>query len=606
MSRATIDAPGSLDSEDESGDESQDQPVENSGEFAGATTDVQTGFVVGNTFGIQPVQYSVMDGLAIFEADIVLGTVEEMEQLRDEIMSGVEVEHGVIVTGAQFRWPGGVIPFTIDPNLPNQGRVTQAIAHWHQHTNVRLVQRTNQPNFVTFRPGNGCSSLVGMRGGQQFITLAAGCDLGAAIHEIGHAAGLWHEQSREDRDRFVRILWPNIQAGMEHNFNQHITDGDDVGGYDFGSIMHYPTWAFSRNNQPTIQTLGGQAIGQRNGLSAGDIAAANLMYPGTGWSGWDRLGGILTSDPAVGRNADGRMEVFVRGSDNALYNIWQVAPNGGWAGYGGLGGILTTRPTVGRNRDGRMEVFVRGLDNGLFNRWQTAPNNGWAGYGALGGVLTSNIAVGQNADGRLEVFARGTDNALWHKWQTGSGGTWSNWASRGGVLTSDPVVARNRDGRLEVFVRGTDQALWHTWQNASGGGWSGWASRGGVLTSNIAVGQNADGRLEVFVRGTDNALWHQWQNAPGGGWSGWASRGGILTSDPVVASNRDGRLEVFVRGTDNALYNMWQTAPNNGWSNYGRLGGILTSNIAVGQNADGRLEAFVRGTDNALWHMWQR
>ena len=31
----------------------------------------------------------------------------------------------------------------------------------------------------------------------------------------------------------------NIEAGKEHNFDQHITDGDDVGPYDFGSIMHY-------------------------------------------------------------------------------------------------------------------------------------------------------------------------------------------------------------------------------------------------------------------------------------------------------------------------------------------------------------------------------
>jgi hypothetical protein len=42
--------------------------------------------------------------------------------------------------------------------------------------------------------------------------------------------------------------------------------------------MHYPTWAFSRNNQPTIETLNGEAIGQRNGLSDGDVQAVNFMY----------------------------------------------------------------------------------------------------------------------------------------------------------------------------------------------------------------------------------------------------------------------------------------------------------------------------------------
>ena len=115
------------------------------------------------------------------------------------------------------------------------------------------------------------------------------------MHEIGHAVGLWHEQSREDRDRFVRVVWANIQAGREHNFNQHITDGDDIGGYDYGSIMHYPRTAFTRNGQDTIVPVGGQAIGQRNGLSAATsrpcarcIPNSNRRSPGAGHSSRDR------------------------------------------------------------------------------------------------------------------------------------------------------------------------------------------------------------------------------------------------------------------------------------------------------------------------------
>ena len=69
---------------------------------------------------------------------------------------------------------------------------------------------------------------------------------------------------------------------MEHNFNQHITDGDDVGPYDFGSIMHYPRDAFA-DGSDTITPLAalppGVVMGQRNGLSAGDIAAAGVLCP---------------------------------------------------------------------------------------------------------------------------------------------------------------------------------------------------------------------------------------------------------------------------------------------------------------------------------------
>jgi len=57
-----------------------------------------------------------------------------------------------------------------------------------------------------------------------------------------------------------------------------------------------------------------------------------------GWSGWYSLGGVLTSDPAVGRNADGRLEVFVTGTDGALWRKWQVTPNGSWSGWALLQG----------------------------------------------------------------------------------------------------------------------------------------------------------------------------------------------------------------------------------------------------------------------------
>jgi Astacin (Peptidase family M12A) len=252
-----------------------------------SSPDFRTALIPGNTFAAKAVRYAVVDDLALFEGDIVLGTVEQVEQqtqeLRD-VLSG-ELAAAVVITGAQFRWLSCRIPYTIDPGLPTQQRVTDAIAHWESHTRFRFVLRTaantaSFPDWVTFRSGSGCSSAVGRRGGQQFVNLGSECSTGNVIHEIGHVVGLWHEQSREDRDSWVTIHWNKIQPGLEHNFDQHIADGDDVGSYDYGSIMHYPRNAFSSDGTDTITPIvAGATIGQRTALSAGDIAAANSFCP---------------------------------------------------------------------------------------------------------------------------------------------------------------------------------------------------------------------------------------------------------------------------------------------------------------------------------------
>jgi hypothetical protein len=141
-----------------------------------------------------------------------------------------------------------------------------------------------------------------------------------------------------------------------------------------------------------------------------------------------------------------------------------------------LGGVLTSAPAAESWGPNRIDVIVRGTNNAVWHkRW--AP--GWSGWSSLGGIATSDPAICSWGTNRLDVFVRGTDNALWHKWWNGS--SWSGWESLGGVLSSAPAAVSWGPNRIDVFVRGTDNALWHKWWNGSS--WSGWESLGGVLTS---------------------------------------------------------------------------------------------------------------------------
>lgn len=222
--------------------------------------------------------YTEVGELAMYEGDIVLGTLAEVRAAEQAADS-----RGIGIIGANFRWPDGKVPFVIG-DAGVRDRVEAAVDHWQRRTPFKFVAQSSEPDFLSFQALDGCFSRVGRQGGMQVVSIGTDCSIGSAIHEIGHALGLWHEQSRSDRDNFVRIVEENIDPEFLSNFAKHILDGEDLGAYDFGSIMHYPATAFSVNDQPTIVTKDGQPIGQRNGLSKGDVASVRLMYPNLDWS----------------------------------------------------------------------------------------------------------------------------------------------------------------------------------------------------------------------------------------------------------------------------------------------------------------------------------
>jgi len=68
-----------------------------------------------------------------------------------------------------------------------------------------------------------CWSYVGRATGEQKVSIGPGCEfMGTIIHEIGHAVGFWHEQSRQDRDHYIRILKENIQTNAVDQFSKYL------------------------------------------------------------------------------------------------------------------------------------------------------------------------------------------------------------------------------------------------------------------------------------------------------------------------------------------------------------------------------------------------
>ncbi|XP_065341775.1 hatching enzyme 1.2-like [Cloeon dipterum] len=192
--------------------------------------------------------------------------------------------NGIINT--YYRWPGAIVYYRIQGAFTvNQTALIQrAFDAYHANTCIRFKPYDGtQSNYLIIKSDNsGCWATVGRAGGMQYVNLQVpGCVtmVGTVIHELMHTIGFFHEQSRTDRNQHVNILWSNITPGREGNFD--IRDSTAFGvTYDYASVMHYSSKAFSSNGLPTIQTINpaGASIGQRNGFSQKDIQKINAMY----------------------------------------------------------------------------------------------------------------------------------------------------------------------------------------------------------------------------------------------------------------------------------------------------------------------------------------
>ncbi len=134
---------------------------------------------------------------------------------------------------------------------------------------------------------------------------------------------------------------------------------------------------------------------------------------------------------------------FGRGSDGALWHIWQASPNGAWGQWQSPGAVLTSNPAVARAADGRLLAFVRGNNGALFQIQQLKETRGWSALRLHGGFLSNNPSVGRLTDGRLAVVVQVTNDVAYITTQVALNQGWGGWKILAGArATSGALVKR--------------------------------------------------------------------------------------------------------------------------------------------------------------------
>ena len=233
----------------------------------------------------QQVNFATVNGQAILEGDVMLGPATTLP-LRYSIpwQSSMDSKSAVAVASRSYLWPNAEIPYAIDSSAQDKTAMIQWAFSVFEGTPLHFRPRTSSDrDYVVFRTlGSGCWSYLGRQGGPQDIDVTT-CAGGNIAHELMHAAGFYHEQSRGDRDQYISIMWEEITPEMRSNFDKRDARGQDIGAYDYDSIMHYPSHAGSRSGNPTIvPRVANARIGQRERLSTLDRAAIDVLYPASG------------------------------------------------------------------------------------------------------------------------------------------------------------------------------------------------------------------------------------------------------------------------------------------------------------------------------------
>ncbi|XP_023186971.1 meprin A subunit beta-like isoform X2 [Xiphophorus maculatus] len=203
----------------------------------------------------------------------------------DDIREPSNAQKSSILPGDKL-WTSPV-PYVLDKGLDLKARgvILRAFDQFRVKSCIDFKPRDSEVYYLNIQKLDGCWSYVGrIFSNGQDLSIGQNCDFVAIVeHEILHALGFYHEQSRYDRDNHVQIEYSNIIAGKEHSFRKVGNQDSTTHGrpYDYLSVMHYHKNAFSNGNGPTIITINQtfqDMIGQRVEMSSSDVQELNLLY----------------------------------------------------------------------------------------------------------------------------------------------------------------------------------------------------------------------------------------------------------------------------------------------------------------------------------------